>query len=129
MVPVFTDWGGRLFVRVITAYILASQKHADAPRLTDAAREGLAWIDEAAESGRYSVMMAFEPGDMQFVNNYHVLHGRTEYVDDRPSGRVRHLKRLWLETDVLAARPPWFRRNTGGHWDERRSISRLDAVG
>jgi hypothetical protein len=44
--------------------------------------------------------MGLRPGDMQFVNNYHVLHSRTAYRDDRP-GRVRHLKRLWLETDVL----------------------------
>ena len=43
-----------------------------------------------------------QPGDMQFVNNYHVLHARTAYTDDRANGKVRHLKRLWLETDVLA---------------------------
>ena len=45
--------------------------------------------------------MGCEPGDMQFVNNYHVLHGRDGYEDDRAAGKVRHLKRLWLETDVL----------------------------
>ena len=38
---------------------------------------------------------------MQFVNNYHVLHARDAYTDDRPNGQVRHLKRLWLETRVL----------------------------
>ena len=32
------------------------------------------------------VEMTFEAGDMQFVNNYHVLHGRREYVDDTESG-------------------------------------------
>jgi hypothetical protein len=42
---------------------------------------------------------------MQFINNYHVLHARTDYHDDRASGRVRHLKRLWLETTVLQQRP------------------------
>ena len=47
--------------------------------------------------------MAFEPGDMQFINNYHVLHGRTAY-QDRP-GKVRHLKRLWLETDAYPTAP------------------------
>jgi hypothetical protein len=65
---------------------------------------------------------------MQFVNNYHVLHGRTAYVDDRAAGKVRHLKRLWLETEVLADRPAWFRNNVGSHWEQRRSVSRLDAV-
>jgi hypothetical protein len=45
---------------------------------------------------------------MQFINNYHVLHGRTGYEDDRAAGQIRHLKRLWLETDVLQDRPPYF---------------------
>jgi len=126
--PVFTRHAGRLFVRLIRAYILASQRHADAPRLTDLAREGVDWLQERAEGGAYSVMMDFRPGDVQFINNYHVLHGRAPYTDDRPAGRVRHLKRLWLETDALADRPAWFRNNISGHWSEKRMVSRLDAV-
>jgi hypothetical protein len=126
--PVFTEHGGRLYVRLIRAYILASQRHADAPRLTEAAREGLEWIQDRAQSGAYSVVMDFRPGDMQFINNYHVLHGREPYTDDRPSGRVRHLKRLWLETETLEDRPAWFRNNVSGHWSQKRVISRLDAV-
>ena len=128
LMPVFTEHAGRLFVRFIRPYILASQRHEGAPRLSEAAQEGLAWVEAAADSGRWSVLMDFQPGDMQFVNNYHVLHGRTAYVDDRAAGRVRHLKRLWLETEVLADRPVWFKNNVGGHWDKRRSISRLDVA-
>ena len=63
------------------------------------------------------VEMTFEAGDMQFVNNYHVLHGRREYVDDTESGRVRWLKRLWLATEILGpedrrtgSKPPGQRR-------------------
>ena len=123
--PVFTRWGNRLFCRLIGPYILASQRHADAPRLTEVAREALTWMQDEAESGRYSVVMDFRPGDMQFINNYHVLHGRTSYVDDRASGKVRHLKRLWLETEVLADRPPHFALRS--HWAERKVVSRLDA--
>jgi hypothetical protein len=125
--PVFTRWGERLFVRLIGAYILASQRHEDAPRLTAAAREALSWMRHKAESGAVSVVMNFQPGDMQFINNYHVLHGRTEYTDDRASGRVRHLKRLWLETDLLADRPPRFANHGRTHWAEKLTISRLDA--
>src|SRR5262252_4961590 len=33
-VPVFTEWQSRLFVRCIPPYIVASQRHDDAPRLT-----------------------------------------------------------------------------------------------
>jgi hypothetical protein len=126
--PVFTRWGDRLFVRLIGAYILASQRHADAPRLTPAAREALHWMHDEAESGRYSVTMDFLPGDMQFINNYHVLHGRTSYTDDRATGKVRHLKRLWLETAVLRDRPPHFANHRRTHWSEKKVISRLDAA-
>jgi hypothetical protein len=126
--PVFTSWGERLFVRLIGAYIFASQRHEDAPRLTPAAREALKWLHAEAESGRYSVTMDFRPGDMQFVNNYHVLHGRTAYTDDPATGRVRHLKRLWLETEILEDRPPHFRNHGRAHWAAKKSISRLDAA-
>lgn len=126
--PVFTAWDDRLFVRFIRPYILSSQRHADAPRLTDKAHEALAWVEDAADSGRWSVLMDFQPGDIQFVNNYHVLHGRTSYTDDRVTGRVRHLKRLWLETRSFPSRPPYFRNHVAEHWGDRKVISRLDAA-
>ena len=126
--PVFTAHVGRLFIRLIGAYIHASQRHPDAPRLTPLAREALAWMKTRADSGAYSVVMDLQPGDMQFINNYHVLHGRAPYVDDRATGRVRHLKRLWLETEVLSDRPDHFRRNISSHWARKKVISRLDAV-
>ena len=127
--PVFTRWGERLFVRLIGSYIIASQRHADAPRLTPGAREALAWMRDQSESGRFSVTMDFLPGDMQFINNYHVLHGRTPYVDDPAKGKVRHLKRLWLETDLLPERPPQFANHGRSHWAKKRVISRLDTAG
>ena len=126
--PVFNRWHHRLCVRAIPAYIVASQRHLTAPRLTPAARAALKWLRAEAESGRYSLQMDFRPGDMQFINNYHVLHGRTPYVDDRAAGKVRHLKRLWLETRSLEDRPPQFRLGRRAHWAKQRVISRLDAT-
>lgn len=127
LMPVFTRHGDRLFIRLIRPYILASQRHAEAPRLTDRALEALAWMQDMAEGGDYSVMMDFQPGDMQFINNYHVLHGRTAYADDRAAGKIRHLKRLWLETEVLAERPFQFVNRMGSHWAKTLTISRMDA--
>jgi hypothetical protein len=126
LVPGFTDWDGRLFMRLIPPYIWASQRHPDCPRLTDRQSRALRWIEDAAESGRFNVEMAFEAGDMQFINNYHVLHGRAPYRDS--PGKVRHLKRLWLETDAYASRPPCFENDRNQHWNARRVISRLDAA-
>jgi len=125
--PVFTRQDQRLFVRLISYYIHASQHHADAPRLTETALAALKWLRREAQGGHYSVMMDFRPGDMQFINNYHVLHGRTPYVDDPSVGAVRHLKRLWLETELLVDRPAHFA-NHRAHWGKQRVISRLDAT-
>lgn len=126
-VPIFTNWENRLFVRYIRPYILASQRHADAPRITSLAEEAMQAVDRMTTDVRYNVFMDFEPGDMQFVNNYHVLHARTAYLDDPATGRIRHLKRLWLETNALASRPSYFRNNIGSHWGRQRVVSRLDA--
>ena len=123
MIPVFTEWDDRLFVRCIPPYILASQRHPEAPRLTDTQRDALTELVRMADDPENHVMMTLEPGDMQFINNYHVMHGRTAYTDDRSGGHVRHLKRLWLETTVLASRPPYFANSS--HWQQRRSASHL----
>jgi len=125
--PVFTRHAGRLFVRYIRPYILASQRHADAPRIAPDAEAAMRRVDAMTLDPDYNVVMDFQPGDMQFVNNYHVLHARKAYVDDPARGLVRHLKRLWLETGALADRPAYFRRNPSSHWDRERTVSRVAA--
>jgi hypothetical protein len=124
MLPIFTEWGDRLFCRCIPPYIVASQRHPNAPRLGDLEKAGLARVVELADDPSFHVKMKLEPGDMQFINNFHVMHGRTAYEDARGDGRVRHLKRLWLETAVLSDRPPQFA-GVLGHWDSKRSASRM----
>ena len=123
MIPVFTEWEDRLFVRCIPPYIWASQRHAEAPRLTALQQEALQAVVKMADDPANHVLMELLPGDIQFINNYHVLHGRTAYEDARDSGQIRHLKRLWLETTVLTSRPPYFANRS--HWEAKRSVSRL----
>ncbi|MXW62239.1 MAG: TauD/TfdA family dioxygenase [Acidimicrobiaceae bacterium] len=123
-VPVFTEHGDRLFVRYIRPYIEASQRHADAPRLSDTQRAAMDAYDALIYDPDNRVEMTFAPGDMQFVNNYHVLHGRNAYQDDPDAGRVRWLKRLWLATEILGPqdRPRQFQ-SAGAtkHWSTRRT--------
>lgn len=108
--PIASRGGDRLFVRYIRPYIQASRRHDDAPGVSDTAERAMDRVDEMCADERYHVSMTMEPGDMQFVNNYHVLHARKGYVDDRDAGKIRHLKRLWLETDLLTdeEKPPQF---------------------
>jgi hypothetical protein len=116
--PIFSRRRDRLFVRYIRPYIEAAARHPDAPRPSDAAREAMNRLDAMCADSEYHVSMMLEPGDMQFVNNYHVLHARREYRDDRPARRIRHLKRLWLETEVLAPddKPERFRLGRTDTW-------------
>jgi hypothetical protein len=116
--PVFTRRDGRLFVRYIRPYIESSRRHDDAPVVSAAAREALDRVDAMCADPRFHVAMQLEPGDMQFVNNYHVLHARSAYTDDREHGRIRHLKRLWLETGLLTDddKPEPFRLAGSSRW-------------
>ncbi|MEQ8841518.1 MAG: TauD/TfdA family dioxygenase [Acidimicrobiales bacterium] len=123
-VPVFSQHDDRLFVRYIRPYIEASQRHADAPRLSADQRAAMDAYDALIHDADHRVEMTFAPGDMQFVNNYHVLHGRRSYVDDPESGRVRWLKRLWLATDILGPndRPERFQAaGATSHWAANRT--------
>ena len=45
-----------------------------------------------------------EPGDLQFLNNRLVLHGRTSFEDYPELERKRHLLRVWLKMPDWA---PW----------------------
>jgi hypothetical protein len=92
--PIATAFGGRLFTMYIRFYIEQAQRHPEVPRLTERQRELLDLIDEVAASPRFRLDMEFRPGDMQFLSNAVILHGRTAYEDD--PGAPRHLLRLWL---------------------------------
>ncbi len=123
-VPAFSRHRDRLFVRYIRPFIEASQRHDEAPRLTAVQRAAMDAFDALISDRDNRVEMRLAPGEMQFVNNYHVLHGRKSYVDDRAAGRVRWLKRLWLASDVFGPddRPDRYRRSGAmSHWGRRRT--------
>ena len=128
MRAVFTEHDGRLFNFFVPQYIMASQLNPVAPRLTELQREAIDLMSEMARDPHYNVYMDLPPGSMQFINNYHVLHGRMAYEDDVANGYKRHLKRLWLATRTLTSRPQDFINGTRGHWASKKSISRIAAV-
>ena len=57
----------------------------------------------------FNVYMDLRPGEMQFINNYHVPCWCIAYEDDVVGGYKRHLKRLWFATYELTDRPGHFR--------------------
>ncbi len=122
--PTFTPHGERLFIRYIRPFIEASQRHDEAPRISDTQRAAMDAYDALIFDDSNQVEMLLHPGEMQFINNYHVLHGRRRYVDDPERGKVRWLKRLWLATDVLGPddRPERYQRSGSmDHWGKQRT--------
>jgi alpha-ketoglutarate-dependent taurine dioxygenase len=69
-------------------------RHDDVPALDDRGREALDAFEHLAGSPAFCREMAFEPGDIQLINNHAVVHSRTGYTDDPED--PRHLLRLWL---------------------------------
>lgn len=65
--------------------------------LDEAEKAAFDAFDTLAHRNDFRLDMELEPGDMQFVNNFSVLHSRTSFVDDETEGKRRHLLRLWLE--------------------------------
>jgi len=94
-VPIFAYQKGRLHCfygrRGIDA---AFRKRGEEPSADEQA--ALALMDELIMTPEYRLDMDLQPGDMQFVNNYAVLHARTAYEDYDEPGRWRLLFRLWL---------------------------------
>lgn len=69
--------------------------------ITDQEKAALDCFVSVVERPEMRVSMDLRKGDMQFVNNYLILHSRTAYRDS--PDRRRHLVRLWLD-DVASAR-------------------------
>ena len=91
--PVFEYCDGRLSCRYSRRMIEFAQKTTGI-KLTDAQKEAFDTLDTLIDELKLSI--EFELGDMQFLNNYTILHSRTAFEDHSEPERKRHLLRLWL---------------------------------
>ena len=102
----FERAGDRLFCRYNRTYIETGQRFEEVPRLSPRQLEALQLIDDLCYDPELQLEMALEPGDIQFVNNYTVLHSRTSFEDWPEKERRRYLLRLWLNTGLVTEMPP-----------------------
>ncbi|KAF4612243.1 hypothetical protein D9613_004589 [Agrocybe pediades] len=72
------------------------------PPLTEAQAEALDTVHYLAE--KYSLGLSFQKGDIQYINNLSIFHGRDGYKDSPE--RPRHLLRLWLRDEENAWKIP-----------------------
>jgi len=101
--PIFSWHGGDLSCRYSRRMITFAQRLTGVP-LSDVEADLFDKLDAIIEE--QTLEIAFEPGDMQFLNNHVVLHSRTGFEDYPEPGRRRHLLRLWLTTERRRSLPP-----------------------
>jgi len=99
---VFNFFNGQLCTSFGPKHILKGHNLPDIPALTGVQREAIRVAEQIADQQRCD--MIFEPGDIQFLNNYVALHTRSEFEDFDEPERKRLLWRLWLMNDDLRPR-------------------------
>ena len=95
-IPVFGNQGEVVSCRYIRNQINAGAVKRGVP-LTPIEQAALDYLDEQTRRPDLRLDMDLEAGDIQFVNNYTVLHSRTEFLDGPEPHQKRHMLRLWLK--------------------------------
>jgi len=100
--PVANFLDGKLCISFGPKHILKGHDLSETPDLTEIQLDALTRAEEIADEQHLA--MELEVGDMQFVNNYVVLHTRSAFVDHDAPGMKRLLWRLWLMNPDLRSR-------------------------
>lgn len=87
-------FGDRLFTFYLRFYITQAQRHPEVAPLGERQIEFLDMLDALCHELRLD--MDFAPGDIQWLSNACIFHGRAAYQDHDDPARRRHLLRLWL---------------------------------
>ncbi len=94
--PMFSRVGDKFSSLWLPVLVRRAQDLPGVEPMTALQKEALDMVDAMANSPEFILDMMFEPGDMQFVNNHVLVHGRTAFEDYEEPDRKRHLLRLWL---------------------------------
>ena len=95
-IPVFGYRDGQVSARYIRNQINAGAVKREVP-LTTLEKAALDFLDEQTRRPDLRLDMDLQPGDIQFINNYTILHSRTGFVDGPEPHQKRHMLRLWLK--------------------------------
>ena len=95
-IPVFGYRDGVVSCRYIRNQINAGAVKREVP-LTTFEKAALDYLDEQTRRPDLRLDMDLQAGDIQFINNYTILHSRTGFVDGPEPHQKRHMLRLWLK--------------------------------
>ncbi|MEZ5739071.1 MAG: TauD/TfdA family dioxygenase [Burkholderiaceae bacterium] len=105
--PIFSFHAGKLSCRYLRQHTELGHEIMQQP-LSDVEREALDLFDRIIGLEHIRLDMMLEPGDLQFANNYVVLHSRTAFEDQQDPARRRKLLRLWLKSPIARELAPEF---------------------
>jgi len=107
MTPLFSYHAGKLSCRYLRQYIELGHEVRGAP-LSAVESQAFDRFDEIARDDELRLDMMLEPGDLQFANNYMILHSRTAFDDHQAAGERRKMLRLWLQMPNARTLAPEF---------------------
>jgi len=105
--PIFSYREGKLACRYLRQYIELGHEIRELP-LSQIEIEMLDLIDSITQDEHIKLDMMLEPGDVQFANNYAILHSRTAFEDHDQPARRRKMLRLWLKMNNARQLSPEF---------------------
>ena len=94
--PIFSFHKGKLSCRYLRQYLELGHEIMKQP-LSRVEMAALDLFDEVMHDPAIRLDMMLQPGDIQFANNYAVLHSRNEFEDDEDLSKRRKMIRLWLK--------------------------------
>lgn len=100
----FNESNGEFISYLPTGYARLCEKSGQRP-YSQAESDALYQLRKAAAMPEHYLDMGFADGDIQFLNNRTMVHGRTDYVDAQELHERRHLLRMWLRTDSWQKMP------------------------
>lgn len=103
-VVIFARGTGQLTCNVSGSYPYRAVKAGDAV-MTQTQIDALEEMARIAASPELYLDMSIGEGDIQFLNNRTILHGRTDYEDSSEIATRRHMLRLWLQMPTWPALP------------------------
>ena len=105
--PIFSHHQGKLSCRYLRQYIELGHEIRNLP-LSQVEIEALDLFDEIMHREDFRLSMMLEPGDLQFANNYAVLHSRNEFEDHGVHELNRKMLRLWVKMPNARTLAPEF---------------------
>lgn len=121
-VPVFAHIDGELSIRYVRKSMETARQKLGRPFSAEEL-EVLDYLDSLTVRDDLRLSMMLQAGDMQFANNYTVLHSRTDYVDHEDPAEKRHMLRLWLKVPGFRRLDPAFiEYDPASGWSRREGI-------